>query len=128
MDLSPLAKGLLSEGTSIQRPTAFLREEIQFRFGIKASRLYYASEKAVGAAKSSIKSFRAIEPIADRTAAVLFQLPPLFGLDTPRLRQIPGKDAVGLSLHFRIPASHLILRGGLRHFASGQRGTVPFGN
>ena len=57
-----------------------------FRFAIKASRFITHNKKLLEPRKSSIKLFRAIEPIAEQTTAILFQLPPWFARDEDRLR------------------------------------------
>ena len=62
-----------------------------FRFAIKASRFITHNKKLLHPRKSSIKLFRAIEPIAEQVAAVLFQLPPWFGADADRLRKFLAK-------------------------------------
>ncbi len=63
----------------------------RFRFAIKASRYITHNKKLLQPRKSSIKLFRAIEPIAPQTAALLFQLPPWFAADVERLKKFLGK-------------------------------------
>jgi uncharacterized protein YecE (DUF72 family) len=62
-----------------------------FRFAIKATRFITHNKKLLEPRKSSIKLFRAIEPIAHQTAALLFQLPPWFGKDEMRLKSFLKK-------------------------------------
>jgi len=62
-----------------------------FQFSIKASRFITHNKKLLEPRKSSIKLFRAIEPIAEQTTAILFQLPPWFARDEMRLRTFLGK-------------------------------------
>lgn len=57
-----------------------------FRFAIKASRYITHNQKLLRPRTSSIKLFRAIEPIAEQTAAILFQFPPWFGSNPARLK------------------------------------------
>ncbi|HUB68714.1 MAG TPA: DUF72 domain-containing protein [Candidatus Methylacidiphilales bacterium] len=76
-----------------------------FRFSIKASRFITHNKKLLEPRKSSIKLFRAIEPIAEQTTAVLFQLPPWFARDEERLRAFLRKmpSAYRYAFEFRHP-------------------------
>ena len=58
----------------------------RFRFAIKASRYITHNQKLLRPRESSVKLFRAIEPIGEQTAAILFQLPPWFGAEAIRLK------------------------------------------
>jgi uncharacterized protein YecE (DUF72 family) len=90
-----------------------------FRFAIKASRFITHNKKLLEPRKSSIKLFRAIEPIADQTAAFLFQLPPWFAKDEARLKAFLKRmpSAHSYAFEFRHPswfseAVYDVLRGG----------------
>jgi uncharacterized protein YecE (DUF72 family) len=58
----------------------------RFRFAIKASRYITHNQKLLRPRKSSVKLFRAIEPIGGQTAALLFQFPPWFQANPKRLQ------------------------------------------
>jgi uncharacterized protein YecE (DUF72 family) len=58
----------------------------RFRFAIKASRYITHNQKLLRPRKSSIKLFRAIEPIAEQVTAILFQFPSWFRSNPQRLR------------------------------------------
>jgi len=62
-----------------------------FRFAIKASRFITHNQKLLRPRKSSIKLFRAIEPIGPQISAILFQLPPWFQADAERLKKFLAK-------------------------------------
>jgi uncharacterized protein YecE (DUF72 family) len=80
-------------GTPKKTTTRAWRDAVpaRFRFAIKASRFITHNKKLLQPRRSSIKLFRAIEPIAEQTAALLFQLPPWFQADAKRLRQFLAK-------------------------------------
>jgi uncharacterized protein YecE (DUF72 family) len=77
----------------------------RFTFAIKASRYITHNRKLLKPRASSIKLFRALEPIADRVTAMLFQLPPFFGANVPRLRSFLKKMPAGYcyAFEFRHP-------------------------
>ena len=83
-------------GTPKRSTTKAWREAVPktFRFTIKASRFITHNKKLLDPHKSSVKLFRAIEPLADVTLAVLFQLPPKWKFNPERLRaflkKMPG--------------------------------------
>ncbi len=56
-----------------------------FRFAIKGSRFTTHNKKLLDPRKSTRKTFHALEPIADRICAILFQLPPHWRYDGERL-------------------------------------------
>ncbi len=78
----------------------------RFRFAIKASRFITHNKKLLEPRKSSIKLFRAIEPIADQTSALLFQLPPWFARDEVRLKKFlkAMPSAYRYAFEFRHPS------------------------
>jgi uncharacterized protein YecE (DUF72 family) len=57
-----------------------------FRFSIKASRFITHNKKLLDPRKSSVKFFRAIEPLEEFTLAILFQLPPRWKFNGGRLQ------------------------------------------
>ena len=65
-----------------------------FRFAVKGSRYITHNKKLLAPRKSSVKLFRALEPIGDITLAILFQLPPKWKFNPARLRaflkKMPG--------------------------------------
>jgi uncharacterized protein YecE (DUF72 family) len=62
-----------------------------FRFAIKASRFTTHNKKLLEPRKSTVKFFRAVEPIGDVTLAILFQLPPKWKFNPQRLRDFLKK-------------------------------------
>jgi uncharacterized protein YecE (DUF72 family) len=56
-----------------------------FRFAIKASRFTTHNKKLLEPRKSTVKFFRAIEPLGEITLAILFQLPPKWKFNPERL-------------------------------------------
>lgn len=72
----------------------------RFRFAIKASRFITHHRKLLSPRASSIKLFRAIEPIAEKTSALLFQLPPSFNADAPRLKKFLARMPAGYRYAF----------------------------
>ncbi len=58
-----------------------------FRFAIKGSRFTTHNKKLLDPRKSTEKTFHAIEPLADRICAVLYQLPPHWRFNGERLAE-----------------------------------------
>ena len=71
-----------------------------FHFAIKASRYITHNQKLLRPRTSSIKLFRAIEPIAEQTSAILFQFPPWFSANPPRLKAFLKKMPSGYRYAF----------------------------
>jgi uncharacterized protein YecE (DUF72 family) len=71
-----------------------------FRFAIKASRYITHNQKLLRPRTSSVKLFRAIEPIAEQTVAILFQFPPWFGANPKRLKAFLKKMPSGFRYTF----------------------------
>jgi uncharacterized protein YecE (DUF72 family) len=76
-----------------------------FRFAIKASRYTTHNKKLLQPRKSTVKLFRALEPIEAQTTAMLFQLPPFFKVNAARLKDFLKKMPSGYcyAFEFRHP-------------------------
>ena len=76
-----------------------------FKFTIKASRYITHNQKLLRPRTSSVKLFRAIEPIAEQVSAILFQFPPWFGANPKRLESFLKKMPSGYryAFEFRHP-------------------------
>lgn len=75
-----------------------------FRFTIKASRYITHMKKLKEPEEPLEKFYGAIEPVREKTAAVLFQLPPNFGCNPDRLRdflETLPEDSPPVAIEFR---------------------------
>jgi uncharacterized protein YecE (DUF72 family) len=77
-----------------------------FRFAVKGSRFTTHNKKLLEPGKSTRKFFHAIEPLEDRVCAVLFQLPPHWRFNGPRLAAFLKKmpKAYRYAFEFREPS------------------------